>query len=361
MKKNKEFLIFLSAVQFVKGANRSLVCDIQRGTLQHIPNDLYDFYKKWNRSSLEEIYEKNPDDIKVIKEYIAFLIEREYAFIGSEKDLDLFIFDSLPNKYNYPGNISNAVFEFSQKTEPFFEKFVGQLDLLQCKAIQIVAYNTPVLPENILELIKIINNLNSITNVEFVVPYSIQYTIENVNDLLRTNLRIDKIIVHSCPFESIKDYQNGSIFIFTQEILNSNLCCGVISQDYFSLNVLQFQESSSFNSCLNKKISIDGEGKIKNCPSMKNTYGDIFHDSILEISQSKEFIKYWGLNKDMVETCKVCEYRYVCTDCRAYIEEPNNILSKPLKCGYNPFTNEWKDWTQNPLKKTAINYYGFNK
>jgi hypothetical protein len=35
-----------------------------------------------------------------------------------------------------------------------------------------------------------------------------------------------------------------------------------------------------------------------------------------------------------------------------------NNLSKPLKCGYNPYTNEWAEWSTNPLKEKAIAYYG---
>ena len=29
------------------------------------------------------------------------------------------------------------------------------------------------------------------------------------------------------------------------------------------------------------------------------------------------------------------------SDERAYLTEPSNIYSKPLKCGYNPYTGEW--------------------
>ncbi|NIG32274.1 grasp-with-spasm system SPASM domain peptide maturase, partial [Enterobacter sp. Ap-916] len=32
--------------------------------------------------------------------------------------------------------------------------------------------------------------------------------------------------------------------------------------------------------------------------------------------------------------------------------------SKPLKCGYNPYTGEWEEWSINPLKQKAIKYYG---
>lgn len=29
--------------------------------------------------------------------------------------------------------------------------------------------------------------------------------------------------------------------------------------------------------------------------------------------------------------------------------------SKPLKFGYNPYIEEWKDWSKNPLKKKKFN------
>ncbi len=50
----------------------------------------------------------------------------------------------------------------------------------------------------------------------------------------------------------------------------------------------------------------------------------------------------------------------MCTDCRAYVEDPNDNLSKPLKCGYDPYTGKWEEWSTNPLKKTAMKHYGFD-
>lgn len=55
--------------------------------------------------------------------------------------------------------------------------------------------------------------------------------------------------------------------------------------------------------------------------------------------------------------CQDCEFRHICTDCRACLDEPEDIYSKPLKCGYNPYTAEWQDWSSNPLKEKTIQYY----
>ncbi len=45
-------------------------------------------------------------------------------------------------------------------------------------------------------------------------------------------------------------------------------------------------------------------------------------------------------------------------DCRAYLETPDDNYSKTLKCGYDPFTMEWEEWSTNRLKQKAIQHYG---
>jgi hypothetical protein len=37
------------------------------------------------------------------------------------------------------------------------------------------------------------------------------------------------------------------------------------------------------------------------------------------------------------------------------------VYSKPLECGYNPYTCEWEEWSTNPLKQKAIEHYGFSE
>jgi SPASM domain peptide maturase of grasp-with-spasm system len=91
---------------------------------------------------------------------------------------------------------------------------------------------------------------------------------------------------------------------------------------------------------------------------MNDSFGNIKDTTLEEALNHSDFKKYWNINKDQITTCKDCEFRHICTDCRAYIEEPDDQYSKPLKCGYNPYTNEWAKWSTNPLKQKAISFYG---
>lgn len=49
------------------------------------------------------------------------------------------------------------------------------------------------------------------------------------------------------------------------------------------------------------------------------------------------------------------------SNCRAYIDNPDDIYCKPLKCGYDPNTGEWSDWSTNPLKQKVIDFYGMRE
>ncbi|MFT6810576.1 MAG: SPASM domain peptide maturase of grasp-with-spasm system [Saprospiraceae bacterium] len=108
-------------------------------------------------------------------------------------------------------------------------------------------------------------------------------------------------------------------------------------------------------------------GEIKNCPSMSESYGNIKDTSLAEAIEKPGFKKYWNINKDQIAVCKDCEFRYICTDCRAYTDDPYDLSgeegtnhSKPLKCGYDPYTGEWSEWSKNPIKKKVFHKYENN-
>ncbi len=91
---------------------------------------------------------------------------------------------------------------------------------------------------------------------------------------------------------------------------------------------------------------------------MAQSFGNIRDTTLEKALNHKDFKNYWNITKDQIDTCKDCEFRYVCTDCRAFIENPDDKFSKPLKCGYSPYTNKWQEWSVNPLKQRAMKFYG---
>ncbi len=98
---------------------------------------------------------------------------------------------------------------------------------------------------------------------------------------------------------------------------------------------------------------------------MLQSFGNIRNVTLEETLQHPDFKKYWSLTKDEIEVCKDCEFRYICTDCRAYTEGNKSNrdgldISKPLKCGYDPYIGEWAEWSKNPIKQKSIKNYGLS-
>ncbi len=97
---------------------------------------------------------------------------------------------------------------------------------------------------------------------------------------------------------------------------------------------------------------------------MQKSYGNITNTNIEDIIKLKEFKYLWSISKAQIDVCKDCEYRFMCTDCRAYIKNSNDLYSQPLKCNYNPYIAKWeaeegyisvKQWrTENPDWKNNI-------
>lgn len=144
--------------------------------------------------------------------------------------------------------------------------------------------------------------------------------------------------MHTSPEEFISR-SNGSLH-FVRESLLDNSCCGIIDPALFVTNQMFFLESINKNSCLNKKLSISNNGDIKNCPSLPKVFGNIINDDPLSIILSSQYQYLWNVTKDQIDVCKECEFRYICSDCRAFL---NSEFDKPLKCKYNPQTAQYEN------------------
>jgi SPASM domain peptide maturase of grasp-with-spasm system len=167
------------------------------------------------------------------------------------------------------------------------------------------------------------------------------------------------LFIFNTPSKKPKQYflHSKSTSIYFSNRLLTNKLCGYILPEIFENNLELYTESLKYNTCLNRKISIDENGEIKNCPSMTKSFGNIKNITLEQAVNKEGFKDTWNIKKDDIAICKDCEFRHICTDCRAYLQNPYDIFSKPLKCGYNPYTNKWENWTTNPLSKIGIEHY----
>ncbi|QHI36012.1 hypothetical protein IMCC3317_13650 [Kordia antarctica] len=344
----------------VKGHSRATICDLQRNRIKLIPNTLYEILTTHNGKSVAEIktfYKE--EDYDTVDEYIAFLIANEFVFLAEEPQW----FPKLSMEWESPDQVTNAIADIDAISTYDLFKFLQELNNFSCNSLQLRFYDLVNMDylEEILQFLE--KSCSSIIGVECYIKYSKFLEKDTLINFVDYHSRLLRLIVHSAEKDEVipSEINDQAFLFFTKQNINSQTHCGIIHKDFFTVNLPLFTESQKHNSCLNRKISIDANGNIKNCPSMPQSFGNIENTTLQEALHQKDFKKYWNITKDQIDICKDCEFRYVCTDCRAYTENPEDEYSKPLKCGYNPYTNEWSEWSVNPLKQKAIEYYKLQK
>lgn len=116
----------------VRGAKRSIICDLERKTAILIPEDLYNILidkKKENIGRIKEKYGR--ENRNIIQEYFEFLLENEMIFLCTKRELELF--PELNLKWEVPSIVSNAIIDYSSKSNYSFRFIFSQLSELGCK------------------------------------------------------------------------------------------------------------------------------------------------------------------------------------------------------------------------------------
>jgi SPASM domain peptide maturase of grasp-with-spasm system len=320
---NKIFNLFSCCIP-VKGYRRSIIIDTQRNESYYIPNDLYRIIKN-NPTILTS------NNNKVISDYLDFLLKNELGFLFKKSKN----FPAIELKWESPSFVTNSIVEFQNFNNYNIKKATDQLSELRCKNILIKIYNN--------HDIKVINRLflnfknKGFKSIDILISHH-SLTIEEVSNFIYSNPIIRNFtLVDSKKDELIQMSSDGmSSIVLVQKNINE---LKKIDSSIFNLNLRFIIESVNFNNHLNKKVSIDKKGYLKNIPSFKENFGHIDTTKIKDVISNKEFNKLWLITKDKVNICKDCEHRYICPQ---LITDKEDIKSKPKVCNYNPYLAKWQ-------------------
>jgi SPASM domain peptide maturase of grasp-with-spasm system len=318
MKNNNNYFKLFSNCIPVRGIKNSLIYDLQRSNVHKVSNNFLDSLPLIESLKLSEIVSKN----EALASFLHNLAEEEIGFFCEEPDR----FPKISTEWDSPNIISNAVLEISIQSNHDYNLLFESLDKLFCRNMLLMFYDAPSEKE-LLEILEIA----FANNIFYVEIWSL--TDFNTNRIIKKYNIVRKIVI----LNSKKEYEvekRSVIKKYKKETTFENLCKKT-PQNYF-LNLDFYNESLAYNTCLNKKLTIDRFHKIKNCPFLPEDYGDYRNVKIEEIVQTDEFMKLWFVTKDKIQVCKDCEYRYMCKDCRAFTVD-NKIDGKPVFCNYNPY------------------------
>jgi SPASM domain peptide maturase of grasp-with-spasm system len=332
----KEQYFVLYACCFpVKGYQRSIICDTQRNDFIFIPNSLYEILTECKGLNLQQTYNRYEGEYnQEIDEYFAFLVEKEYGFFTDTPSL----FPDIDLTFKNYALVNNAIVDIGERPAYDIQKVIRVLDDMFCEALQIRFPEQVSLP--LLQSIAAMLEGSGFTTIEIVIFHGYLFTPEQIAALVRKHLRITSVLLFNSTEEKVFD-EAGRLITFSAAAVDSVNDCGCVSPYYFSTHLRHIAEARSFNTCLHRKLAIDINGKVKNCPSIQHDFGYFDADKILNIIKMTAFRELWEMNKDKIEVCRDCEFRYICTDCRAFLKDAKNIYSKPEKCSYDPYTAKW--------------------
>ncbi len=331
MKNNLIYKLYSCCIP-AKGYKQSIICDIQRNNSWLIPNSVCDFLIENNEFSSKTI---NIKFLENTHEIICFLIDNEIVFNCKKSETENFI--PIDLSWRSPNLISSCIIDL--KSNAILNHVFEELNKIGCNKLQFRFYSKITINE-LITYLKQLKRLH-IKSFELLIPYSENMQIDVLQTIPLSFPILSNITVYSSPMNSFY-FNNNCSFIYTKEIVKSQNSCGVIEKEYFSCNMGLFTESQLHNTCLNRKICIDADGEIKNCPSMKQSYGNIKDTTLREAMEKPGFKDLWFICKDKIDVCKDCEFRYMCTDCLTFIKDPENIYSQPAKCPYNPYIAKWQ-------------------
>ena len=323
--------------RLVVGYGRSCIYDLQRDKHIFIPNGITGLFNDNNviDSLTIGLYDKFSQ--KNISSFINSLIKEEYLF--EIEDNELQNFPKMDLTWAYPAHITNAILVLNNFNYKFYKNILSELLRLNCVNIQFLIFSR-FESEKISEIQHYASNVG-MKYFEYVINAS---NIASEAELLtwrRNNSSISKIVVTNSDYNKIIQEGEDTIII-TKEKIDNSISCGNIHPYYFCRTIECFTEAQCHNTCLNRKVCIDANGDIKNCPAMAKSYGNIKDTTLEEAINKPGFKDLWFINKDKIDVCKDCEFRYMCTDCRAFIKDPENIYSQPAKCTYNPYICLWE-------------------
>jgi SPASM domain peptide maturase of grasp-with-spasm system len=342
--RNQAIFKMFDSCRIVCGARRAAIYDLQRGNFETIPLTMAEVLNKYEGKSLKIIHEfcKSIEEIDIVNAYFDYLVKKEYGF-WCENSCEFSMFPSSSNEWDMPYKITNAVLDYDAFKNYDIRRVLSMLINIKVPYIQIRFFSRITL-DYLFSLINIFSG-SIVKSIDISLPYDkgFEKKMELIEQYCKEYLRINQIIFFGANFYKKIELCGGlTQLLFATEILDSEVCCGNVSTELFRINQLMFLESQSYNSCLNRKLGIDRKGFLKNCPSMAKSFGYVHNVDIDMIVDSFEFKEKWYVSKDDIEICKDCEFRYMCMDCRAYVDG-NGFKAKPKKCRYNPYLCLWEN------------------
>jgi SPASM domain peptide maturase of grasp-with-spasm system len=288
-------------------------------------------------ADFDQLNERARENVETL---VKLLLDNEIAYVGNDRRLPL---SQISEAWDAPQQILNSIIDVDRK-EPDWEALLQGLSALGCSAVQIRCFSVLLEPPRVEAVLDMLAR-SGISHVEIYTAWTTAWDGIDPQELFASFPNLVMLEVHSAQRDdkinpAAKASLANKVFrLSTRRLTGTHHCGDIDLKSLLRPRANLFAELRQFNGCLNRKVSLRADGSVCNCPSMRASFGSDIA-KLADIVGSPEFQAPWRLNKDRFETCGGCEFRYVCTDCRAYLESDLS-LRKPARCRYDPTTGIW--------------------
>jgi len=304
MKQSKgKYLLLFNFCKVVKGTEKSIICDFQKGKIKFIPNEMGEVIKMLQKQPYNSVKNYFKEDADIFESYIKFLLDKGFVFYCKSMEN----FNNIENYWASPEIINNAVIEYGFNNFEL-KNILIQLNNLLTKFIEL-RYTT-FEEKNILELKEILKYCTNsvLRSLRIFIPFVSRNLSQKIVEETKLFSIIDCIIFYGSKLNKSIEKDDQQIFFVTQtlkDITNAN-----IDRKFLINNIEYYYECQKYNPYYNKKVSIDSTGQIKNCIKNKAVFGNVKDHSILDIVTSKKFQEFWHVTHDQIIDIQMSELRY---------------------------------------------------
>lgn len=359
----EKYVFLFSDCVPVEGHAASAIYDLTRRQISTFPSAYYPFFALFRARRLGELADSlDPEERDDFLDFLDFLLGHEYVALVD----DAASFPELSRSWDAPCEIHNAIVDVRGQHHDY-RKIVEELSALGCQHLQVRGYSRLFGLAELAELARLCHG-SSIQTLEAILAHDPARSDDEYVSVVGAHRVIASLVLHSADAARKLEVTYGARgstakllaveIELTPETIESHLDCGQISQrQLLPPTTPTFNEHLQYSGCLNRKLAIDEGGQVRNCPAMRASYGDHRSVSLPDVVADEGFRRVWRARNDEIAVCRDCPYRYACTGCRALLADPDAADSKPLKCGYDPYTDSWTDWRTQPNATAAMARY----
>ena len=384
-------------VYMIKGYKNACLYDLNKGYLYHINMDLYNWIDKLIIYSIEadnlSVEEADALSVLLEQQLIEFATEKKEIKKNPKIEPKIeFAWIEITTKCNLRCIHCYEESDISCTKEMSFQDFqlvLQQLKELGIKSIQLIGGEPLLLGNKLREMVSLaVDNFSSVevftngtmldeTWAEFFSKTRVKVALsvysydqkehdkvtkmrgshELTNNAIRllknhgVKYRVCNVLMNSVELgekntdlyslsekrDIVRMAGRANVQLLSRELIRKKL----ITEEHFSytINPQLFYRLCSEHNCFGSKLYIASDLNVYPCVMERRiSHGCVRNSSLKAVLKNSILM----MNKDFIEGCKDCEYRYACFDCRAN-SMTNNVNEKPWYCTYNPYLGEWEE------------------